>query len=278
MDIKEILKNKLSEKELASLKTGYDIIGDIAIMEIPEKLKKRQRDIANAVLEVNRHVRLVCKKASKRKGRLRLREIQTVLSRDSKSTETVHREYGCLFKLDVAKAYFSPRESTERQRIASQVKPKEAVMVMFAGVGAYAIVIGKKQPAVNMIYAIELNKSACEYMRENVKLNRLNYKIVSIQGDVKNKSKPYYGKCDRVAMPLPKSGYKYLQYGIKCLKKHGTIHFYDICSEKELFTKSISILDNECKKLKRKVKIFNKRTVLPYGPRIWKVCIDAKMI
>jgi tRNA (guanine37-N1)-methyltransferase len=45
MDLKESLKGKLTKKELESLKTSFDVIGDVAIIEIPDELKKKEKDM-----------------------------------------------------------------------------------------------------------------------------------------------------------------------------------------------------------------------------------------
>ena len=42
MNLREALKKKLSSKELKALKTSFDIIGDILIIEIPKELKKKE--------------------------------------------------------------------------------------------------------------------------------------------------------------------------------------------------------------------------------------------
>ncbi|MBI4176655.1 MAG: hypothetical protein HY518_05595, partial [Candidatus Aenigmarchaeota archaeon] len=113
---------------------GIDIIGDIAIVEMPEK-GHDNRKVIESILKTHRHVKTICMKAGERSGKYRLRRLKVI---HGKETVTIHREYGYQLKLDVRKAYFSPRESTERQRIAGQVKPGETVLVMFAGIGPFA--------------------------------------------------------------------------------------------------------------------------------------------
>ncbi|MEM7816081.1 MAG: class I SAM-dependent methyltransferase family protein, partial [Candidatus Aenigmatarchaeota archaeon] len=199
MSLKDELIGKIPKNRLSFLRTGFDIIGDVAVIEIPDELERQKMAIAKAVLMANRNVRTVCRKLGEREGRYRLREMEILLG---KSTETVHREYGCAFKLDVRKVYFSPREGTERQRVAEQVKPKETVMVMFEGVGPYAIQIAKKQPKVKKVIAIEINPKAVEYMRENITLNKVSDRVEPVLGDVSRAAKRFYGTCDRVVMPL----------------------------------------------------------------------------
>ncbi len=272
MGLKEELEGKIPESKLAFLRTGFDIIGDVAIIEIPEELESKKLIIAKALLKVHPSVKTVCRKLSEREGAFRLRELEILVG---KSTETEHKECGCIYRLDVAKAYFSPREATERQRIASQVKPKETVMVFFAGVGPYAIMIAKKKNA--RVYAIEMNTDAVKYMRENVRINRVQEKVEPVLGDVKKVSKQFYGKCDRVIMPLPKEGYKFLPEAFMCLKpKGGIIHFYSYAHEDDLFSEAESLVKKAAKNAVRSIRVLDKRKVLPYGPRVFKVCLDIK--
>jgi len=261
--------------ELEKLKderpSSFDVIGHIAIIEIPEKLKKKKKLIAKLIMELNKHIKTVLEKASERRGVYRIRKYKFLAG--EKKLETFHKEYGCIFKLDPTKVYFSPRELTERQRIASQVKENEVVMVMFAGVAPYAIQIAKKQPNVKEVIAIEINPIAAKYAKENVILNKVQDKVKVIEGDVREKCKDFYGKCDRVVMPLPMGSEDFLDIAVNCLKKEGYIHFYNWGSEPNLFENAEKIIER-LGKLNVKYKIINRRKVLPYAPRKWKVCID----
>jgi len=262
--------------ELEKLKderpSSFDVIGHIAIIEVPEKLKRKKKLLAKVIMDLNKHIKTVLEKASERKGIYRVREYKFLAG--EKKFETIHKEYGCVFKLDPTKVYFSPRELTERQRIASQVKENEVVMVMFAGVAPYAIQIAKKQPKVKEVIAIELNPIAVKYARENVILNKVQDKVKVIEGDVREKCKEFYGKCDRVVMPLPKGAEDFLDIAVRCLKKKGYIHFYNWGVEPNIFENAEKILEEKLVKLGVKYKIVNKRKVLPYAPRKWKVCLD----
>jgi len=262
--------------ELEKLKderpSSFDIIGHIAIIEIPEKLKRKKKLIAKVIMSLNKHIKTVLEKASERRGTYRIRKYRFLAG--EKNFETIHKEYGCLFKLDPTKVYFSPRELTERQRIASQVKEDEVVMVMFAGVAPYAIQIAKRQPNVKEVIAIEINPVAVKYAKENVILNKVQGKVKVIEGDVKEKCKGFYGKCDRVVMPLPKGAEDFLDIAVNCLKEEGYIHFYNWGVEPNIFENAEKIVEGKLGKMGVEYKIINKRKVLPYAPRKWKVCLD----
>jgi tRNA (guanine37-N1)-methyltransferase len=274
MDIKEILEKRFTEDELKKVKGSFDIIGDVAILEIPDELKPKYMDIVEALLEVHPNIKTVYRKVSERQGSYRLRELELLYGEEK---ETEHKEHGYRIRLDVRKVYFSPREATERQRIASQVKANETVMVMFAGAGPYAIAIAKKQPKVNKIYAVEINPDAYKYMVENIRINKVGDKIIPILGDVSIECEKYFGKCDRVVMPLPKGAYEYLSLAVKCLKKEGgIIHYYFWSAEEALEDiKEVVLADIEA--LRRKAKILGIKKVSEYAPKVLKFCMDIKV-
>ncbi|MEM5794300.1 MAG: class I SAM-dependent methyltransferase family protein [Candidatus Aenigmatarchaeota archaeon] len=279
--LKEIFKEKLTEEEMKLLPSSFDIIGSrekaVAIVEIPEELKDKQEIIAKAIMKLHKNVKTVLKKASERKGKLRIREYELIAGETN--TEVLHKEYGYLLKLDPQKVYFSPREATERQRIAEQVKPSENVLVMFSGVCPYPLAIFKKQPKVNKIVAVEINPDAHKYAEENVKLNKAEKKVFPVLGDVKEVCPKYYGKFDRIVMPLPLGAESFLDIAIKCLKSQGGIvHFYNWGSEDDLYSRALSLIEKHARKLRKKVEILNKRKVLPYAPKKYKVCIDFKVV
>jgi tRNA (guanine37-N1)-methyltransferase len=276
--LKELLKEALGE-DVKYVPSSFDIIGSregaVAILEFPEGTPDHvKRAVAEALMRVHRNVRLVLAKASERKGAFRLREYEVIAGEGG--TEVVHVEHGVKLKLDPTKVYFSPREATERVRVASQVKPGETVMVMFAGVGPYALMIAKKQPLVEKVVAVELNPEAYRYMVENVRLNKLEGKVVPVLGDVRTEAKRWYGACDRVVMPLPKGAHEFLDRAFLCLKPGGgVIHFYHWAPERDLFSEAFRLLEREATLRGMSVRILDARVVSEYAPRIYKVCVDA---
>ena len=244
------------------------------LVEIPDDLQNKEKEIANQILARHKNVKSVLKKISERKGAYRKREYK-LLAGDL-NTEVIHKEHGCRLKLDPQKVYFSPREVTERLRIASQVKPKETIMLMFVGIGVYAIMIAKKQPKVGKIISVEINPIAYEYMKENIRLNKVTEKVIPILGDVRLKCKKWYGKCDRVIMPLPHDAWKFLDIAFKCIKSHGYIHMYIIDKEKNIQDKVRSIIGKFNKRIERNTK-YKIQKILPYSPKTYKYRVDIKL-
>lgn len=272
MPLKDLLKGRLTKLQLTLVPSSFDVIGNkdkaAAIIEIPEELKKKQKIIAEALMKQHKNVVSVLEKASPRKGIYRTRKLKLIAGK--RNTEVIHMESGCRFLLDPKKVYFSPREGTERSRIAEKVKPNETVIVFFAGVGPFPIIIAKKSKPARVI-GIEINPDAVEYFRKNAKLNKLS-NVEAVLGDVKEKAEEFYGTCDRVIMPLPETAVDYLEEAAKCIRSKGTVHLYFFSEEGKL---------SEWKeKVKEKIpgaKIEEIQKVLPYGPKIWKYRIDIKI-
>jgi len=279
--LKKVLRGIIPENLIQYVPSSFDIVGSrekaVAIIQIPEELKSYEREIAKAIMSIHKNVKTVLAKESERYGYYRIRRYHIILG--DNDTEVYHKENGIIMKLDPRKVYFSPREGTERARIARMVRPKENVMVMFAGIGPYALNIVKFQPLVDKVIAIEINPIAYEYMIENIRLNKMEDKIIAIWGNVKQESRRWYGFCDRVVMPLPKGAYKFLDKAFLSLKpSDGVIHFYYWSHEKNLFSDGYRFIEKTSILYNKHVRIIGLRKVLPYAPRIYKICIDFRIL
>jgi tRNA (guanine37-N1)-methyltransferase len=201
------------------------MVGDIAIIRLPRDSSVNAQTAAKAIMSVHRNVKTVLLQTSPVAGDLRLRSLTYVAGENK--TRTVHREFGCIFAVDVAKCYFSPRLSHERMRIARPVEPGETVVNMFAGVGCFSIIIAKHSKAAK-VFSIDLNPAAVQFMRENIRLNRVYDKVTPLLGDSKDIiNRRLQRVADRVLMPLPEKALEYLPSAVSALKPSGGwIHLY----------------------------------------------------
>ena len=149
---------------------------------MPEALKQHSKLIAKALMNTHKEVNSVWQQTSSVSGDYRLRNLEHILG--EKTTESHYKEHGCVYKTDLRKAYFSPRLSYERLRIAKLVHTEEIVLNMFAGVGCYSIVIAKYSEPMK-VYSIDVNPFAFRYLQENIGINRVEKMVVPIKGDAK---------------------------------------------------------------------------------------------
>jgi len=224
-NIKDYLAGKIPDKHLRLIYRSFDIIGDVAVIRLPKEAMQYKKLVAKAIMSIHKNVKSVWAQTSPVSGDFRLRKLECVAG--EKRSETVHKEYGCIFKVDLRKCYFSSRLSYERMRIAKLVQPKEIIVNMFAGVGCYSIIIAKHSEA-EKIFSIDINPHAVEYMKENIRLNKVEDKVVPILGDAREViEKRLLKTADRVLMPLPEKAYDFIETAIQALKpKGGWIHYY----------------------------------------------------
>ncbi len=278
-NLKTLLKDKLNTEELRVLIKSYDIIGDIAIIRVHKSLKPKALLVAEAIIQTHKRVKTVLLQTSPVSGEYRLRKLQWIAG--EKKTETVHREFGCSFKVDLKQVYFSPRLSYERIRIAEMAQPREVVVNLFAGVGCFSIVIARFSK-VDKVYSIDINPVAVKYMQENILLNKVVGQVVPMLGDAKEVvEKQLRGVADRVLMPLPEKAYEYLDQALIALKPSGGyVHYYAF----EHATKDESPVEKvkarvfeKLRKLKAGFDMPFGRVVRTTGPNWHQVVVDIRV-
>lgn len=249
----------------------YEVIGDIALIEADDLDAGR---IGEALLKFHPHVNTVLGATSPVVGEYRVRDFVLIAGVDR--TETVHKEYGCRYAVDLAKTYFTPRLSTERGRILLWIKTDDVVVDMFAGVGPYSILIAKKASPKKVI-AIDKNPAAVEFLRRNVALNSVdNVKV--IEGDANVEAQRFAGVADHVIMNLPHTAYEFLDSAIKLTKPGGMIHYYGITYEDDLFDGSIGLIEAAAERVGRRIVVLEKRIVRSYAPHQYNVCIEVRVV
>ena len=273
--LREALSGKLSAAEMEGLVTSFDLMGDIAVVEVPSGLAAKENLIAGAIMAAHRNVKVVAKKISGTSGEFRIRPVQVIAG--EKRTHTVYREGGCEFELDINKTYFSPRLGTERGRLCALVREKEKVLIPFAGVGPFAIRMGKAMDGAEVV-GIELNPDACDYFEKNVARNKCR-NVRAVKGDVSVLLPgKYRGWADRLAMPLPKDGRQFLANAIPCLKKGGVLHYYSFGSMEAPYAEARKDVLEAAKRAGRKARIVFQRVVRPYSKDTEQVVVDAEIL
>jgi len=275
--INAVLQSELSLHSLASLPRAADFVGEIAIIEIPPELKPYEKSIGNAILRVNKNVRTVLAKAGAVSGTYRLREFKVIAG--EASTETIHKEAGCRFKVDVTKAYFSPRLSHEHQRITSLVREGETVVDLFSGVGPFAIMIARAHANVK-VYAVDVNPHAVEYLKTNIRLNRVIGRVYPFLADARKiTDEKLSGIADRVIMNLPESAIEFVDAACQALKTEGGfIHFYSFINASSSVENVKLIFKKAVEKSGRRVEEFVcSKTVRETAPHEWQSVLDVRI-
>lgn len=273
--LKKALDGVLTAQEASELYSAFDQIGDIIVIRIPDSLLSKKKIIGEALLQNVHPARSVFYQASDVEGDFRTRNLEVIAGEDN--TETEYREFGCRFKVDVEKAFFSPRLSTERNRIADLIVEGETVINMFGGIGMFSIIAAKKKKCT--VYNIDLNPYASKLCEQNIKLNKkLAGTVISINGDAAQVIKEQLqDKGDRTLMLLPERSDEFLNSAISATKSGGIIHYYshqhadkrqDAVEVSKQHYLQVSPVKSE---------ILGGRMVRAVGPRYYQTVVDVRI-
>lgn len=268
--LREALEGVIPGELLGKVPSSYDVVGEVAVIELPRELRGYERAVGEALMRLHPRVRTVLAKGGTR-GVFRVRELRVIAG--SGATETTHREHGCTYKLDLAKMFFNPRMSGERLRVARMVKPGEKVLDMFAGVGPFSILIARLQPDVEVL-AIELNPEAYRYLVENIRLNRVEGRVKAIWGNVGDILKRLDETFDRIIMDLPRDSLKYLPIALRRSRAGTVIHLYWNGVDSEEAFKEIGRI---AEKARRDLRLLGVRRVMETAPRTYTWAIDMEV-
>ncbi|MBR9702091.1 hypothetical protein GOV13_04160 [Candidatus Pacearchaeota archaeon] len=287
---------------------SFDVLGNIAIVNFPLDFKlKDKKAFVQRLLKEHSNIKTVLEKIGKVKGRLRKPETKHLAG--EKTKEVLYRENDCVFRFNIDRTYFSPRLSNERKEIASMIKRNDDVLVMFAGVAPFSIVIAKKSRAKRVV-SNEINKEANKYAKLNVDLNKVKDKVELVQGDVKRvigslgsqlmapKSRPAdfsakkllskkvpqsYDKqskfvgFDVIVMPRPQLKDSFLEQAFRLSKKGTRIYYYDFCRVDEI-NLIVEKIKDEAKKFKKKIKILKTKKAGEIAPYKIRLRVDFRVV
>ncbi len=248
----------------------WELLGDVLLLKLPDELDYMKEEIAQAYAkELN--ARTVLKDLGI-VGNLREPKVELLWGEE---TETIHKENGVMFKLDVAKLMFSSGNIDERIRMASVAKKGEVVVDMFAGIGFFSIPMAVHSKP-KKIFACELNPVAYHYLSENIQLNEVEDIVTPILGN--NQDFEGEGIADRIVMGYLEDTHRYLAKALSVLKDEvGVIHYHEKCPNELLKSRPLENVRKEVEKKGRSMELLDMRTVKSYAPGVSHVVLDVKV-
>jgi tRNA (guanine37-N1)-methyltransferase len=271
MNLKQTLRARFPEVRPERLPSGFDRVGDIAVVIVPPELEVREREIGEAILALHKTIRVVGKRDGLYSGEYRTLPLAIIAGEERLTT--LHRENGVNLHLDLAHVYFSVRSAHERARIAALVEPGESVAVLCSGIGPFPLVIGRHSKA-GQIIGIEKNPIAHGYALQNLRANRKIANVRFYEGDAAQVLPSLNCRCDRILIVLPHGGEPLLPCALNALKPGGTLHFYDM-QAKGCNSATFAKVADACRKYGRRMHRFEETTCGHCGPTVHRVCLDA---
>ena len=260
----DALKGRVPREMLDKVPRSYDIVGDVVVVNDMRLPRDFWGLFVEAIRGVHKNVRVVLVKVGGISGEERVGGYEIIYG--DEGAETLHKEHGCVFKVDVRKAFYTPRLSGERLRIAKQVGEGEVVVDMFAGVGPFSIIIAKHKPGTR-VYAVEKNPAAYNYLRENIRLNKMGGRVFPYMGDARKvlSTARFRRVASRVIMNLPAGAFEFLDTAIQVAGEDAVIHYYAF-AEKGKREKTTEALRNKLLELTPEFKILTTRIIKEVSP------------
>ncbi len=257
---------------------SFDVLGSVAIVNFSEDVKfSEKKKFAKKLLREHNNIKTILEKSGKFKGRLRKMETRHLAG--EKNKEVLYKENNCVFRFNIDTTYFSPRLSNERKEIANEIKKNDLVLVMFAGVAPFSIVIAKNSQ-VKEIYSNEINREANRYGKLNAELNKVEDKINFVNGDIKKvseKLKQEKKKFDVIVMPRPQLKDTFLRQAFELSKKGTRIYYYGFCKTEEV-EDVVDLIKEQAKENKKKIKILNKKKAGELAPGKIRLRVDFRVL
>ncbi len=258
-------ERSLCPEDLLGFRPGFEVVGDIAIVE-----NDRVEEIASALMSCYKSIKAVISPVSDVEGEFRTRRFRHVAG--EKRTITTHKEHGLSYRVDLERAYFTPRLGTERLRVAMQVKPSDVVLDMFAGVGPFSLLFAKRGASV---IAIEKNPIAVKYLKDNALLNKVQ-NIEILEGDAAEISPLYENTADHVIMNLPHSAAQFLIPAINAARDGGIVHYYAIAPEDCLY-RDADLIKKASEQLGYSSEIVYQGIVRSYAPKRYNIVMEFRV-
>ncbi|MHA1248030.1 MAG: class I SAM-dependent methyltransferase [Candidatus Thorarchaeota archaeon] len=268
------LKTVLQYDEIALLPRGYQRIGDIIVINLSQELWRNAAAIGDAILRIVADARTVCMRERGVTGWLRKPSLRVIAG--DFNTETIHKENGCVYRLDVASVMFAKGNVHERGRIAHLVGDSETVVDMFAGIGYFTIPIAV-HARPSRIYAIEIDSTSFRFLQENIELNRAHDVVTPIMGDCRKVAPQLSGVAHRVIMGYYPGTEEYLDSAFQVLREEGgVIHYHNVYPKATAFNMAMSVLREHAHRWGYQLSSSSLfRVVKSYMPHMVHVVVDA---
>ena len=265
------MENKLPKSALDALPHSYFIVGDILTLKLDKGLHKHKGKIGTAILKTVPSARSVAL-IDEIKGRKREPSVEIIAG--SKKTETIHKEHGCSFALDVSKIMWSKGNKGEKLRLLKLATPREVVLDMFAGIGYFSIPLAKHKKAE--VHAIDINPTALKFLKRNIFLNGIADRVKIYKGDSKEIVAKLNVAPDRILMGYFPA-YDFFESALKISKKGTVIHFHDKATENDV-PERLDKLKEIAAKNGKFLDVLDIQQVKSYAPHVWHYVYDLEVV
>ncbi|NLV09531.1 class I SAM-dependent methyltransferase family protein [Halomicrobium mukohataei] len=291
-DLNDYLRDRgWTDAEIDLAPASWAVVGSVVLVDVGDA--PRPEEVGEALLQLHGEADTVLARGPIT-GEHREPAVEVVAG--TGDTETVHREHGTAYALDLAEVMFSPGNKAERSHMGEVVREahegrsesgastsasgaiesgeRERVLDMFAGIGYFTLPMARAGATVT---AVERNPASFRYLIENVQLN-----------EVADRVQPYWADCrdvtpDLAADPVDRivmgyyEAHEYLDAALPALAPGGVVHMHEATPDGLVFERPIERIEAAAADAGRGVEILDTRRVKSYSEGVAHVVVDARI-
>jgi len=160
---------KLLLPKTVTTPSGFETIGHIAHLNLKENQFPWKYLIGQVIRDKTKEITTVVNKLDKLSNEYRTPELELISG--EKNYETAVHEEKTVLHLDFEKVYWCSKLQGERNRVLETLTNKDVICDAFCGVGPFAVRAAKEKGC--KVYASDLNPLGTEYLRKNIKVNKV---------------------------------------------------------------------------------------------------------
>jgi len=258
-----------TDDEIELAPSSWAVIGDVVLVDMTDV--PRPAEVGEALLQVHGGADTVLDRGPITGEH---REPDVTVIAGTGDTETVHREHGTAYALDLAEVMFSPGNKAERARMGDIVDDSERVLDMFAGIGYFTLPMARAGATVT---AVERNPDSFRYLIENVRLNGVDDRVHPYRADCRDVAPELADDpVDRIVMGYY-DAHEYLDSALAALASGGVVHVHEATPEPLVFDRPIERIEAAAADAGRDVEILDTRRVKSHSEGVVHVVVDARI-
>jgi len=262
-----------TEREVDRAPSSWAVVGSVVLVETGDA--PRPAELGAALLEIHGGADTVLARKGI-DGPHREPSVEVIAGKGD--TETVHREHGTEYALDLSTVMFSPGNKAERARMGEAVSADEQVLDMFAGIGYFTLPMARAGAAVT---AIERNPDAFQFLVENVVRNGVRDSVETYRADCRDVIEQGVAADDEFGFDRIVMGhydaYEYLDDALSALAAGGIVHLHEATPEPLSPDRPIDRLEAAGDRADRTVTVRDTRRVKGYSEGVSHVVVDARV-
>jgi tRNA wybutosine-synthesizing protein 2 len=249
---------------------SWAVVGSVVLVDLGDLTGKEAGEVGEALLAMHGAADTVLARGGV-EGEHREPDVEVVAGEGD--TETVHREHGTEYALDLSEVMFSPGNKAERTRMGEVTAEGERVLDPFAGVGYFTLPMARAGARVT---AVERNPAAFQYLLENAMRNGVTDRVEAYRGDCRDVVPALEGGFDRAVMGYYEA-HEYLDTVLPALASGGRLQMHEATPEALVPERPVGRLEDAAERAGREVEVLGVRDVKGYSEGVRHVVVDARV-